>query len=511
MNNTNHCLLIAVLSLTGFQVALADEPERDGRWVIERPDGKYIRTAELTVHPAAEPKPALKYKLLPDPYDQVEGNSAIYYLKAMGFLEQEPAHQRHREFLEKNRKLADEKGLELAEVPPHVWLSMPPKQLPVDEVKAYLDTMDFQRPLLAEATLRKEFTLDRYVRKSPSPVATLLPEIQAMRDVARTQSLRCRLAIAEHRIEEAIQIVQQQFAMARHLASDEFVIANLVGAAVVGITFEDLTYLLEEPDAPNLYWALAALPRPLIDMNRSMPMERHLFDMQLKALQEVDETPRAAGYWQELVDRLLVQLRDLEIDNNRWRSADPQVERATFVSMIAAAYPGAKRYLIEECQIDRSRVDAYPTAQVVFLAMKRFNEQTVDNKYKWNFVPYHQALSFFQFQNLDEEIKQDISSQRFGWASIPTNTMLVSIKGLHNSRARVQQNLYSLQTVEAIRMYGANHAGQLPKTLAELPYPVPNDPISDKPFDYSVSGDECLVSGQPLPYLQNRFRIRFAK
>ncbi len=42
----------------------------------------------------------------------------------------------------------------------------------------------------------------------------------------------------------------QQYAMAKHFGSDEFLASNLVGAAVAGIAFEDALYLLQLPETP---------------------------------------------------------------------------------------------------------------------------------------------------------------------------------------------------------------------------------------------------------------------
>ena len=66
------------------------EKTRDG-WLEQRQTGLLVRTKELTLHPTAEPKPALKYQLLPDDFAALPGNAAIFYLKATGFLEQDPA------------------------------------------------------------------------------------------------------------------------------------------------------------------------------------------------------------------------------------------------------------------------------------------------------------------------------------------------------------------------------------------------------------------------------------
>ena len=501
-------LVLAIATSTSASFTTAEEPERDGVWRVQRtPDGS-MYSSELTVHPQAEPRPALKYRLMPDPNDVIEGNAALYYLKAMGFLEQTSAAARLQEFRNKYRKVAEEKGVSISSLPPYSWLEMAPQELPLAEVKEYLSNSAFQIPLLVEATRRTQFSLDRNIRDVESPVAYLLPEIQAMRELARTQSLRFKVALAEKRTLDALTIFQQQTAMARHLGSDEFVVSNLVGTAILSIAMQDAIYLAQQADAPNLYWALASLPKPVIGMERALPLERQFLFMQVKALKDVNETPRPAGYWQDFIDRVLLQIRDLELIDQQLVSTDPEVERAGFVSIVAAAYPNAKRYLMEECRLDRNLVDAYPTAQVVFLAMKYFSQQAIDEKFKWDALPLLQIREHPEFLRSDEQF--DKLCQRAGWISLPVVQTMPAVLAIRNSQVRSQQQLALLQTTEDVRMYAAS-SGKLPMTLDALPYPAPNDPQTGQPFEYKVDGDVATLIGSPSTNPQYQLKLRLAK
>ena len=345
------CLWLALAIHARPQSTFADEPERNGPWLVEqKAGGPYIQTAELALHPQAEPKPALKYRLVPDQFDLLEGNSAIYYLKAMGFLEQTQAAKKLQEFNDKNREQATEKGVQIDSLPPYSWLDMSPKELPIEEVKQYLSYSSFQIPLIAEATRRPAFTLDRNIRSVEQPIAYLLPEVQNLRELARTQSIRCRIAIAENRIADALAIQQQQVTLANHLGKDEFIVSNLVGAAILGIAVQDMLYVLQQPDAPNLYWAFVSLPTPVISSEQSLSFERQFLALQVKALNEVNETSRPSGYWQDFIDRILPQLKGLEIEGFSLGSDDPQVSRTALVTYIAAAYPRCETLLARRTQ-----------------------------------------------------------------------------------------------------------------------------------------------------------------
>jgi hypothetical protein len=448
--------------------------------------------------------------MLPDDFDMLDGNAALYYLKAMGFFEQDPARRRLDQFREEALARAKRENEVYREVPPRVWLSTPPDQLPLDEVKEYLNLMSFQPLLLHEATRRDRFDMDRNLREVDDLISYPLPEIQSLRELARTQSLRCRVAIAEGRVDDAIEITGQQFALARHLGQDDFLISNLVGIAIAGMAWNDALHLVQHPDTPNLYWALATMPRPLVDLRHSMSIERQWVYEQLKVLREVDETPRPAGYWQDFVDRLLPQIGYLasEFDLPLFEEK-PDLVRAAFVAYVAAAYPGAKEYLIEECRLSVEQVDAYPTAQVVFLAMVRFYGQWRDEYFKWIYTPFHQARTNEHYRSLDSGFRA--ASRRYGWCTQPARLLLPAVPSAYTAYARCDQTIALLQTVEAVRMYASAHEGRLPPSLDELPVPAPLEPFTGKPVDYEFLGDHAVLNGHPLPGMRYRLVLRPAE
>jgi hypothetical protein len=77
--------------------------------------------------------------------------------------------------------------------------------------------------------------------------------------------------------------------------------------------------------------------------------------------------------------------------------------------------------------------------------------------------------------------------------------------------ARIEQQLALVQTVEAIRMYGAAHGGKLPATLDDLPVPAPLEPCTGKPLDYQCHGKYAVLNGHDLPGIRYRLVLRFAE
>jgi len=491
-------------SSTAFAQA---KPERltDG-WRSQTDDqtGWVIKSKELSLHPRAEAKPALKHRFLPDSFDSAPGNAAIYYLKALGFLEQHNARDAKQRYIED--ALAKAGG---DQWPPYVWLDMAPDQLPIQEMKSYLSYTAFQPPLLKEAARRQRFDMNRNFREVDNPVGYLLPEIQTMRELARTQSMRCRLAIAENRVEDAIEIIGQQYALARHLGQDDFLITNLVGQAIAGIVWDDVLYLVQHRDTPNLYWALTTLPQPLVDMRRSLSVERQFLYQQIKVLQEVDEKPRPAEYWREFLDRLLPQIGMIAGDLNiPAADTDPDAAKASLVALIAAAYPGAKDYLITEQKMPREQVESYVTAQVVFLAMVRFYDHWRDEYFKWTHLPYWQVRQKTNSSDLDRRFTA--AAERYGWCASPTELLLPAVLATRTAQSRGAQHIALLQTVEAIRMYAADHDNRLPPNLSALSVPAPIDPFTGKPVAYELLDNKGVLTGHALPSLRYRLILRIA-
>lgn len=503
-------LLIASVPASSATGPLSTEgPVKEGGWIEEKDEqtGILVHTMELTLHPQGEPRPALKHRLLPDEFDMLDGNAAVYYLKALGFLEQDPARDRLRQFYKSAADKARREGKPEGEAPPYGWLSMTPAELPLDEVKDFLKIASFQPQYMREAARRRTFDVNRNLREVENPIAYLLPEIQSMRELARMQALRCKVAIAEGRLDDALAILAQQYALGWHLGQDEFLVSNLVGIACAGIAWDDALYFIQQPDAPNLYWAVASLPDPFIDCRRALAVERQFVYLQFKLLREVDETPRPAGYWQDFITRLAPPFASFSRDFGMpWTADDPESARTLLVAFVAGAYPGAKWYLIEECGLASQQVDAYPTAQVVFLAMVRYYEKARDDYFKWTHLPYWQART--RTNQIDDQMREEAS--RLGWSAAPATVFLPAVLAVRTAVARIEQQLALLQTVEAIRIYGATHDGRLPATLDELPLPAPLEPFTGKPLDYQFHGSHAVLNGHEMPGMRYRLVLRFA-
>ena len=512
------CLAVsfAAPSLAQFTALASDAKEEpaetiEDSWRIKRIAGQPQQsTRELVVKARSEPRPTLRYRFLPDSFEYVDGNASLHYTKALGFLEQGPSKQKLMQYHQEQFQKAQEEGSEVWK--PEVWLQIPPKELPLDEVKQYLSLTSFQPEIMREAARRNRFDADRHIRDVNNIIGVLLPEIQAMRELARTQSLRCRFAIAEDRIDDAIEIIGQQFAIARHLSQDDFLVCNLVGVAIAGIACNDLQYVVEHKDAPNLYWALSALPQPLVSLEHALAVERQFLFLQVKSLQDVSEEPRSAGYWRDFIDRIAPQIGVLgsEIGLQKYLDIEnSEAMRTALIAFVVAGYPDAKDYLLNVEKMDPEQVEAYPTAQVVFLAMTRFQEYWRDEYFKWSYLPFSQTRVVLQANEMEPRLQDD--AKRYGLIALPTSKMLPAVQAAFKAQVRCEQKIALSRTVEAVRLFAAENEGALPETLADLTVPVPIEPFTGQPIEYKREGDKAIISGHPLSNLQYHIIVRIAK
>jgi hypothetical protein len=460
---------------------------RDG-WRNERSGEILVMHRNLEISPAAEPSPAFSIQLLPNSYEVEDGNAALFYLQALGGMEQTYTEIAVVEFKRQYREKASKSGGEIYDFPPFSWLKTAPSDLPLPEVNAYLNLTTYQPQYLQKAWTRKTCDFERRLHEVESPADVILPEVQEMRDLARNQSLRFRVAIAENRLGDAIEIFGQQLAIANHLSQEPFLVSNLVGLACAGIGWADAFYLIELPDSPNIYWALAALPKPLLNIRYSLAYERDFLFEQFDVLKEVDNAQKPDGYWQNFVDRFVSQFGEYLLSDKLPSAEDDR--KAYVVTAIALAYPGAKKYLLDVILLEKSTVDSLPTTHVVFLAMKRFHERQRDELAKLQFLPYE------SIENVSRQLDAKLAGvgETYGIFALFAVEFNAGFKQALSAQARLEQQLGLLQTIESIRHHMANNDNSLPQKLSALELPAPNEPTTGKPFAYEMKDGEAILS-----------------
>lgn len=436
-------------------------------------------TIKLVVRPAAEPRIALKYQLLPGVLDRRPGNAAVLYNKIAIDLA-------GKEWDEAQEKAGD-------------WLKQPLADLPREEVAKVLSRYEYVLRDLDLAARREQCDWQLPFREQDF-ISMLLPEVQKIRGFARLVALQARLQTAEGRIDEAIRTMQTGFAMARHVAEGPTLINALVGMAVCRMMCDQVRDLIQQPGAPNLYWALTALPQPLISTREAIATELNMLYLSFPELREIDDTRRSLAYWQAFLDKLVKRVCEWSGDGQK-----PWQARLLVTALAVKGYPMAKRHLIEQGR-PAQVVEAMPVPQVVALyTMETYNEFR-DQTFKWLYVPYWESRE--GAQQAEKKLRRECQKREI----VPLASMLLpAISAFQLAVARTDRDIAVLRTIEALRLYGAAHDGRLPEKLGDVTaVPIPIDPVYGKPLDYHLEGNTAVLeSPAPPGRSQKSYGLRF--
>ena len=238
----------------------------------------------LRVSPAPAPKPALKYQLLPELAEMNPGNPVQSYMKC--FMEQQKFFFDKAAFDRREKLLA----MPLKELQGQDMLEYGGFPLTQADWAARLDTPDWQVLLkiksdwrsLCSSPSRKRF--GRWRIRSRYGFDPRSPPAGSTRPCAPRKTM---------------------FAMARHLGEHPTLIGTLVGLSMANSAIGPLEELIEQPGSPNLYWALTALPAPLVSVEMGADAERLWPTIELWDLDE------AAPMTAERLSRFMIRLEKL--------------------------------------------------------------------------------------------------------------------------------------------------------------------------------------------------------
>jgi hypothetical protein len=467
----------------------------------------------MTVTPAAEPVPALRHRLLARDIDLKTGNAVPYYYRTQ--LELRSTMKKIRE------KFDDDKELSL-------WYgtgdeATPIAKLPLEKVREASQMFDpiynnHLRPAFERSDCDWELGVDEL--RGVDVISFLLPEFQDSREIARMLALRTRLAVAERRYDDAIEIMQHQYRLGHDVAKVPFLVCGLIGAAIDGITNRTLIELIANRDSPNMYWALTELPQPAIDLRPAARFEMDFGPRMFPFLDHAETTEHAPQEW----NRLFTQaIRDFGALDGGWairRGAgganDPLNDAkagvaATGLGLIG--YTHAKERLIAQ-GMDHDRVEIMAVGQVIAIYTERVYRRFSDDYEKLWYVP------FADMNKAGDSVEKRLHEATFFGSGedreiLPIVSLLMpAMQAARGAQVQLERDVAALRVIEALRMHAAEHEGQLPKTLDEITaVPVPLNPATGKPFVYRLDGKTAVLelpAGDRIPASYRRYEIQIA-
>lgn len=428
---------------------------------------------KLTLSPAAAPQPVSKTYLLPEYRDELPGEKLSGFMKC---------------FMEQQTFFNNENSLKREE-----WNKLPLDLLPKDmRTQAglmggmgYSPKYATMPVMLDQAARFNRLEWNDYTNFRHDGAFALLPEIQGLRMLAQVLAVRFRGEVSNGEFERAFVTAKTLFGLGKMLEQHPTMIGNLVGIAILQIGLNCVQEMMAQPGCPNLYWAFADLPTPLLSIRRGVEGERMFLTTQLNSLHDRERPLTPSELDKQMI--YIEELINIEVEKTPFAKAlsGPKV-RYTMQAGDEPRMTAARVRLTEQAGIPAKTVRLYSPLQVAMADDLLQFEIYRDEITKWANIPYFQASGL----KADDEKMKSLKSKL-----VLAPMLMASVAKVKVAETRLTQKVAYLRTLEALRLHAHKHGGILPKTLAEIELLLPNDPYTGKPFDYELKGDVAFLKG----------------
>ncbi len=419
----------------------------------------------LQLYQAAEPDPALRYRFWPDPADRLDDNPLPLVNRAVIIS----MNNRHSE--KGRREVADRYN---------EWSKMPLDQLPKEEVREFLNKFaatalgELER---AENHMRLEYDIQLDNLSASEMIATLLPEFQEMRELARMLRLRIRLAIVEERWEDVEHDVRLGFRLAEVAGhSTEFLVGRLVGFAISRMAMDSVLEAIQRPGCPNFYWALASLPETrLFETRDSIEFESVLISRFIQPVQELSDDPIGPEVSRQHIRELANEVQSLMSAGFGKGDIDAQLLSGVYVVTMA----DASRKILAESTDWGERAYELSAPEAVLRATHLSLARVRDRWVKWALLPPEVYDEFSKERQASmEPVNAADQMQQIAIMFTP------AIAAARRAGVRTNQTRNFLLCLESLRMHAAED-DELPTSIEDLrPVPAWHDPLARGPFVY---------------------------
>lgn len=410
--------------------------------------------APIMLDPAAPPSPALRYQLLPDSAEQTAGNAAPIYVVAFAILPRDAG-------------AADRLG---------AMLSVPLDQLRAKDVAPLLKDYQgaFEQLRLAEQRDHCRWELP-YREQGPR---TQLPFLTSSRQLTVALAVRARWQISQRKYDDAIETLKSGFALARAVETDAMLMQCMVGVGDDKMILDVVAELQQSPGAPNLYWALANLPTPLIDARSAFAIHRYW---------SMEQVPMLAGQRIEQIDPKILRDFYYRIRGQDDQSGETSLEARVAKWMEMVAHYCAARQYLSSIGVNNDMLVRMPVESLLAIDWIREAQAWNDDIYKWLALPYWQSHA--AIEKAEENLAASDSAQ-----ANPLMSFSPGVAAALKQIAQVERQRAMLQTIEALRAYAKMHSGKLPQSLGDLTEtPAPLDPMTGKAFEYRADGTTATL------------------
>ena len=451
------------------------------------PSKPEVKATELEATPMPSPTPAFRYRLLPRQCDRTAGDAAPVYLRL--------------------RSEDDEDAWRQLKAKPPEWLQLPLDQFPKAEARALVDRSSKLLRQLEFGSRRRTCDWNYTIAEEGDHIFEIsLADAQEMRVWGRLLALKARVEIAEGKFDEAARTLETGVAFARHVGEGPFFINALVGISMATQMLALVEEWIGQPDAPNLYWALTALPRPLVPARDSMEQEQKTLDTFVPGLDEL-ERPRADAEWSLLLARFHARMaywsKLLAVGGEMNPTYPPRAQ--DLEGFKASLLPEARAFVKDR----RGPIDGWSDDRLVMVYVADRYRGFRDDLFKQGYLPATEASALWPdaYKRLHA-----LKATPFGLFA----QFSPAVAAVQSAESRLDRKVAALRAVEAIRLQAHADGGKLPESLARITaVPVPPDPSSGRPFEDRREGDSLSVIAPDIRsdlFIQGfRYRLRLRR
>jgi len=320
---------------------------------------------------------------------------------------------------------------------------------------------------------------------------TLLPHLTRVRLLANFLRVRSAYEARHGNIDQALALVRLQFELGRKMGEEPIPISGLVANGILAAATLSLGEVMNQPDSPNLYWALASLPRPLVKLQHSMEDERISLTSTFPELSANRIEDMSVDQWHRVFKGVVADVSKNNSDSPPsamgWANDQTVADEVTRFLPQAAAWYGPAHHLSTD------QVEQIDSFKVVVRFWYEQCQEIRDDEYKLTALPY--PIAIMQMNRVSLRLKQltmeEPANAFFGW--------LMDATRMTQTLARGDRVLAALTDVEAIRSYAAANGGKLPASLDDISdTPAMDNPRTGKPFNYQIKGDVATLSDGPI-------------
>ena len=430
---------------------------------------------EITIHPQAIETPPLKIRLFPAETELKEGDAVPILLR----LPWEQMNWMNKVFPTL-----------------HEWEARP-LDAPEWETSGGVLPRHFYSEM-KRAAFRRDAVWEYPIGETQALHLILLPDVQGLRGfLNHGLSAKIRYDLSRGELDNAREGILIGLANGRHVAQTPFFINQLVALTIHRSMLDRTAELMSQPNSPNLYWALSALPE-LLELDRAASLEGSSFSVMFPAVNDLDRQ-REPAEWRKMAGQLVEVLEQLQEIPTRPKPKEDAsivdqfldrltavnvIQRTTFVKHARAELPALLKVPAEKV----AEMSDEEAAIRWYVHLRLARDQMAGIVLT---LPPREAWPLLKRMQADRQaIREKMGGEGPDFLN-PTN--------MYISAWSLQRKIASLRIIEAVRHHQVS-AGELPRSLSEITdVPIPRDVLTDLDFEWRADGNTATLKAPPLP------------